>query len=126
MKPKDIFGLAVRLLGLYFLYLALNAVTQMLNSDIFESPDQSGLVSGLVNGLLPVIFDLIVAAWLISGWLIIRMAYPESGKISPQLPAPGKAPQPHPAPPSPQLSEMDLAEKKLASLVEKPGDSAAS
>lgn len=123
MKPKDIFGLAVRLLGLFFLYLALNAVTQILNSDIFEGPVS---VKDIALSLLPAAFDLAVAVWLMGGWLLIRFAYPESAKISGPLPGPGKLPLSHPErPASPQLTEMDLAEKKLASLVEKPKESPA-
>jgi uncharacterized membrane protein (DUF485 family) len=116
MKPKDIFGLAVRLLGLYFLYLGLYAFAQMLNSDVFESPDKSDIV----NGLLPVVFDLLVACWLISGVFIIRWAYRETPKISENVPSAAKRPAPSLEPvPAPGLTGMDRAEKKLEALVEK-------
>jgi hypothetical protein len=120
MKPKDIFGLAVRLLGLYFLYLGLNAITQLLGSDIAElikNPDKTDLI----DGLLPVIFDLVAGCFLLKGGWLIRWAYPETPKISENLPAQIKrtTPAPEPTPPA-QPTGMDQAEKKLAALVEKP------
>jgi hypothetical protein len=117
MKPKDIFGLAVRLLGLYFLYLGLNSLTQLLGSDIVESPDKTDVE----NGLLPVAFDFAVAWWLLAGKSLIRMAYPDGPKIPESLPGPPRQPGPSPEPaPASTLTDMDRAEKKLAALVEKP------
>lgn len=115
--PRDAFGLAVRLVGLYFLYLGLNALTQLLGSDIIENPDKTDVV----NGLLPVAFDLAVGWWLLGGRWLIRRAYPESSKASENLPAQIKRTTPSPeAAPSPELTGMEQAEKKLAALVEKP------
>lgn len=118
MKPKDIFGLAVRLLGLYFLYLGLNALAQMLNSDVFQSPDKSDII----NSLLPVVFYLAVSVALLTARWLERVAYPEPTKTSPLLSQHAKpaAPETTTAP-STDLTDMDRAEKKLASLVEKPG-----
>jgi hypothetical protein len=120
MKPRDIFGLAVRLLGLYFLYLGLNAITQLLSSDIADTvknPDKTDLI----DGLLPILFDLIVGGSLLKGGWLIRWAYPETSKVSENLPAQIKRTTPSPeSVPSPQLTGMDQAEKKLAALVEKP------
>lgn len=115
MKPKDIFGLAVRLLGLFFLYLALKALTQMLDLDLIENPDKTDLI----NDLLPFAFNLVVAAWFIHGGLIIRWAYPESSKItlSPQPKQSAPAPEPVPAP---APAGLDVADARLAALVEKP------
>lgn len=117
MKPRDIFGLAVRLLGLFFLYLGLKAFTQLLDLDLIENPNKTDLI----NDLLPIVFNLIVAGWFIHGALIIRWAYPpESSKIAlPLQPKqPATPPQPVPAPSAP--AAMETAEAKLAALVEKP------
>lgn len=121
MKPKDIFGLAVRGVGLYFLYLGLYGITQFLSSDLIETANKSDIF----YALLPVAFNLIIAFCLLKAWFLVnlvRWAYPESPKLSEHLPAPSPPPQP-PSPasaPAPALSGMEQAEKKLASLVEKP------
>jgi hypothetical protein len=119
MKPKDIFGLAVRILGLYFLYLGLYDITQMLSADIIESPDKKDII----YALLPAVFNIVVASWLMGGGLLIRWAYPETSKVSENLPSQPKRPTPSPEPVAPpEPSGMDQAEKKLAALVEKPKD----
>jgi hypothetical protein len=120
MKPRDIFGLAVRLLGLYFLYLGLSAITQLLGSDVAEmikNPDKTDLI----NGLMPVVFDLVIGCFLLKGGWLIRWAYPESPKASEPLPVSAKR-MASPAVPSPssEPTGMEQAEKKLAALVEKP------
>jgi hypothetical protein len=119
MKPRDIFGLAVRLLGLFFLYLAMKAFTQLLDWDLLQNPDKTDLI----NDVLPLAFDLLVAAWLIHGGLIIRWAYPESSKpalpLQPKQPAPTPGPVP---PPAAAPAAMETAETRLAALVEKPKD----
>ena len=115
MKPRDIFGLAVRLLGLVFLYLGLRAVTPLLDMAAIETASKSDIV----NALLPVIFDLAIAWWLLGGRWLMRRAYPETLKA--------------PEPSTPKLeraalhfaevqepADMDPAEKKLAPLVERP------
>ena len=117
MKPKDIFGLAVRLLGLLFLYFGLRAVIPMLDLELIENPDKNDII----NGLMPIVFNLAIAWWLLGGGLA-RRAYPES-KIS-------ELAQPRPEPvksrpaerPIPELTSMESAEQKLAALVEKPGE----
>ena len=125
MKPKDIFGLAVRLLGLYFLYLGLNALAQMLGSDIINSPEKMDIV----YALLPVVFDLIIGWWLLGGGLLVRRAYPgisagtsaETSRPSENFPSPPNRPASSPGPASsPEPAGLDQAEKKLAALVEKP------
>jgi hypothetical protein len=119
MKPKDIFGLAVRLLGLYFLYLGLNALAQMLGSDVIESPEKMDIV----YALLPVVFEFIIGWWLLGGGLLVRRAYPETARVSENSPSPPGRSTPSPAPiASPESEGMDHAEKKLAALVERPKD----
>ena len=69
---KDIFGLAVRLLGLVFLYLGLRAVTPMLDLGAIETAGKSDLITAI----LPIFFNLAVAWWLLGGGSLIRRAYP--------------------------------------------------
>jgi len=123
MKPKgifeDIFGLAVRLLGLLFLYFGLRAVMPMLDLEIIENPDKNDII----NGLMPVVFNLAIAWWLLGGGLA-RRAYPEpkvSAPVRREQPEPGTA-SARPAQSAPELTGMERAEQKLASLVDKPGD----
>jgi hypothetical protein len=122
MKPKDIFVLAVRLLGLLFLYLGLKAVTPLLGLEVIENPDKNEII----DDLLPVIFNLLVAWWLLSSRLLVRRAYPETSKASDALPAPVRKVTPWQEPiPSAVPNGMDRAEEKLASLVEKSKQSKA-
>ena len=116
MKPKDIFGLAVRLLGLLFLYFGLRSVNPMLDLELIENPDKNDII----NGLMPIVFNLAVAWWLLGGGLT-RRAYPES-KIS-ELAHPRPEPvKPRAERPVPELTSMESAEQKLAALVEKPSE----
>ncbi|HLZ55092.1 MAG TPA: hypothetical protein VKS19_11485 [Verrucomicrobiae bacterium] len=120
---KDIFTLAVRLLGLVFLYLGLSAVPPLLDFGALETAAQSDIVTAI----LPIVFNLAVAWWLLGGELLIRRAYPEARGTS--IPSPAQREDAVPATTSPSLkrtTEMEAADKKLASLVEKPkGDHAA-
>lgn len=117
MKPKDIFGLAVRLLGLLFLYLALKAFTQMLDLDLIQNPDKTDLI----NTLMPAVFNLLVAVFLLHGKLLTRWAYPETKtSLLEQLKQPAPLSHPESVPPPKPAAAMDLAESKLAALVEKP------
>jgi len=122
MKPRDIFGLAIRLMGLFFLYLGLKAVTPMLDLGAVESASKGDIV----NAVLPIVFNLAVAWWLLGGGLLMRRAYPEAPKTSDHSPSQA---EPATASPNPtraqELTDMDRAEKKLASLVEKPKDGSA-
>lgn len=125
MKPKDIFGLAVRLLGLLFLYFGLKSVLPMLDLEIIESPDKTDII----NGFMPVVFNLAIAWWLLGGGLT-RRAYPEPKASEPARLREQSQPQPEPAPartaqPPTKLTGMEQAEQKLAALVDKPGDSRA-
>ncbi|MGH8023206.1 MAG: hypothetical protein ACRED1_06475 [Limisphaerales bacterium] len=129
MKPRDIFGLAVRLLGLLFLYLGLRAVVPLLDVELIENSDKTDLI----DGLMPVVFNLAIAWWLLGGGLV-RRAYPEprSAKSARPQENPEMAPsvreqrdiaaagQPGRFGPS-EVSGMEQAEHKLAALVDRPG-----
>jgi hypothetical protein len=122
MKPKDIFGLAVRLLGLLFLYYGLTRVTPMLDYELIKHPD----TDDIITGLMPVVFYLAIAWWLVGGGLV-RWAYPESKSSQFKASEPERSREgpatPRPAQvSSPQLTGMEQAEQKLAALVEKPDD----
>ena len=75
MKPKEIFNLAVRILGLVFLYQGLTAM-----------PTQLRFLNG-ARGFGELMFLLFLTAWplLIAWWLLrgapllIRVAYPDVG-----------------------------------------------
>jgi len=116
---KDIFTLAVRLLGLVFLYLGLNAVTPLLDFGAIETAARSDLLTAI----LPVVFNLIIAWWLLGGGLLIRRAYPETLGISSPAPAQREDNMSTTASAPPRKSsDLDAADKKLAALVEKPKD----
>ena len=83
MKPIDIFGLAVRLLGLFFLYLGLRTVTSLLDLGAVENASKNDLI----NAILPIVFNLAVAWWLLGGGWLVRRAYPETPKISDRFPS---------------------------------------
>jgi hypothetical protein len=119
MKPRDIFGLAVRLLGVWFLYLGLRGVTLLLDLGAIETASKSDLI----NAILPIAFNLLVAWWLLGGGGLVRRAYPETLKNSDRShsQAEPEAPATH-STRSQELTDMDKAEKKLAPLVEKPKD----
>ena len=119
---KDIFSLAVRLLGLVFLYLGLSAVAPLLALLDF-STIQTANAGDIITAILPIVFNLLVAWWLLGGRWLIRRAYPETSRISPYSPAPKEGAL-SPAMPaqSQRTPDMEVADKKLAALVEKPKD----
>ena len=119
MKPRDIFGLAVRLLGLFFLYLGLRAMSPVLDLEAIGNAGKSDII----NAILPVAFNLLVAWWLLGGGLLMRRAYPDGSRM--QDHSQPQAERTTPAANSAQsqeLTDMDRAEKKLAPLVEKSKD----
>jgi len=117
MKPRDIFGLAVRLLGLYFLYLGLRTMTPLLDLGAIETAGKSDII----NAVLPIVFNLAIAWWLLGGGLLTRRAYPDAPKnYNPSHPQAERAMPAAGSMQSQELTDMAGAEKKLASLVEKP------
>ena len=126
MKPKDIskeiFGLVVRLLGLYFLWTGLNDlnVPALMNLQMLKS-DQTG---DIVTAILPAVLNLAIAWWLLGGKLLIRRAYPETTKINGRHNERFEATPEHPViAPKPahsqELTNMELADKKLESFLPK-------
>lgn len=121
MKPgeifKGIFGLAVRLLGLVFLYFGLSAVPALLDLGAIETAARTDIVSAA----LPIAFNLVVAWWLIGGGFLIRRAYPDAPAFSGYSPGDRKsAAAARSAGAEQEKPDLDLANEKLQSLVEKP------
>jgi hypothetical protein len=118
---RDIFVLAVRLLGLVFLYFGLSAVPPILDFGAIETAEKGDII----NVILPMVFNLAVAWWLLGGGLLIRRAYPEASRIFPHSHAPGEGSAPATKPAQSQETTdmdaaVDAADKKLAPLVGKP------
>jgi hypothetical protein len=123
MKPrdifKDIFSLAVRLLGLVFLYLGLSAVTPLLDFGAIETAGRSDIITAI----LPIAFNLAVAWWLLGGRLLIRRAYPETSRNFLHSGAQGEGTAPATKSGQSQgTTDMDVADKKLAPLVGRSKD----
>jgi hypothetical protein len=76
MKPRDILKLAVRLLGLVFLYQGLQAVPTAVVQFCAAIPSMN---SGMILTSLAITgWPLLVAYWLLRGApLIMRIAYPD-------------------------------------------------
>jgi hypothetical protein len=91
MLSKDMFKLAVQLLGLLFLYHALYAVQPALVQIIDSLPHQVGRDVRVLGsfwkfsgGLFMVGWPLLVAYWLLRGApLIMRLAYPDPPASTP-------------------------------------------
>jgi hypothetical protein len=114
---RDIFGLAVRLLGLVFLYLGLSAVSPLLDFGAL----QTASASDIITSILPIVFNLAVAGWLLTTRWLIRRAYPETTTVYAHSAAQGEGIAPAATSfPSPGTADLDTANKKLAALVEKP------
>lgn len=68
MKPQDIFNLAIRLLGLFFIYSTVQAIPLL-----FSGPP----LQLIVHSLLSAGFYFIIAWWLLGGApLLAHRAYP--------------------------------------------------
>ena len=124
MKPKDTFILAVRLLGLYFLYVGLKDldVPALMDTTVIKGDNPDDIISTA----LPVVFNLAVAWWLLGGSFLIRRAYPEPSRISDRFPSLAEPTAPASKPVQTQaLTDLEAAEKKLEALVGKPKDNQA-
>jgi len=90
MKPKDILQLAVRLLGLVFLYHGLRALPLAVGQIIGSFPRDLSLgipsgfsFRGFLVGVIMAGWPLLVSYWLLRGApLIMRIAYPDSAQNS--------------------------------------------
>lgn len=72
MKAKDIFNLAVRLLGLFFIYLAAREVPV-----IFAQPPDNVMV----HTLLTIGLFIGLGWWMLGGApLLVKRAYPETSQ----------------------------------------------
>lgn len=77
MKPQDVLKLAVRILGLVFLYHGLETLPPAVIQ--FFAAVSSNSFGTILAGLLMVGWPLAVACWLLRGApLIMRIAYPET------------------------------------------------
>jgi len=73
MKPKELFGLAVRLLGLVFLYQGLTAMPIVI--PMMLTNPAGAFLPGILSAGLP----LAIAYWLVSGGgALVRLAYPDA------------------------------------------------
>ncbi|HUA68566.1 MAG TPA: hypothetical protein VMA13_08455 [Candidatus Saccharimonadales bacterium] len=116
---KNIFALAVRLLGLVFLYFGLSAVPPLLDFGAIQTAN----TSDIINAILPIAFNLLIAWWLLGGGLLVRRAYPEVSRIVSPSPTPGETAVQQTKTTLPQRTpDLETAEKKLASLLAKPND----
>lgn len=79
MKPKDIFGLIVRLLGLIFIYESAEKVPTAISYIFSGFKSISGV--GLLSAVIMVGWPLLVAYWLLLGAPpVSRIAYPDEPK----------------------------------------------
>lgn len=118
MKPKELFGLAVRLLGLVFLYFGFKDAPIVMNVPTLMGEEKSDIVAEV----LPVVFNLVVACWLLRSSMLIRWAYPETPKIQEHFHPPADRAASAAQPVQPQVKDLAAAEKKLAALLAKPKD----
>lgn len=81
MKPKDIFQLAVRILGLIFLYQGLTALPSI--APVIFTAFFGGQIVGFMAALLVAVWPLAIAYWLMRGaQFIMCLAYPDTMKTS--------------------------------------------
>jgi hypothetical protein len=74
MKPRDIFGLAVRLIGLIFLYQGLSGVPMAVAAFCPRFPHF--IWTNLFSGIVIVGWPLVVAYWMVRGAPpLMRLAY---------------------------------------------------
>ncbi|MBL9173729.1 MAG: hypothetical protein JNL10_09360 [Verrucomicrobiales bacterium] len=81
MNSKELFRLAIRLLGLGFVYLGLAALPASSSAIL------AGMLGGNLYGFLFTVFTalwpLCVAYWLLRGApLLMQIAYPEASPVS--------------------------------------------
>jgi hypothetical protein len=116
---KDSFNLMVRLLGLYLFYVGLKDLdTPALLDVTVIKVEKTG---DFVSAVLPVIFNLTVAWWLLGSNFLTMRAYPATSQSLNHLRSPSEHKMPVSEPhQTRRLTGMEAAEEKLAVLVGKP------
>jgi hypothetical protein len=118
---KDSFSLAVRLLGLYLFYVGLKDLDTPALLDVTIIKAEK--LSDIVSAVLPVIFNLAVAWWLLGSRVLTKRAYPKPSQSLDHLHSPsGQAVPVSKSHQTQRLTDMEAAEEKLAALVGKPKD----
>jgi len=73
---KNIFALAVKLTGLWFIYLGFRDMPPIL-----QLPTMVGYTTNdIVTAVLPAAFNLLVGWWLVANKFLIRCGYPDNMK----------------------------------------------
>jgi hypothetical protein len=120
---KDSFSLAVRLLGLYLFYVGLKDLDTPALLDVTIIKVEK--LSDIVSAVLPVIFNLAVAWWLLGSRFLTKRAYPKTSQSLDHLYSLSEHAVPVSKPHQTQgLTDMEAAEEILAVLVGKPKDGA--
>ena len=84
MKPKDIFNLIIRLLGIMFLYQAVEKVPLAVSAIFPGFAHFSGV--GFFSALMMVGWPLLVGYWLLRGAPpVARIAYPDEPPTRPSI-----------------------------------------
>ena len=116
---KDIFSLAVRLLGLVFLYLGLSAVTPLPGLQRHPDSQRRRHHHRAFTDSFQSARRLVAAGWPMAD----PPGLPGDIGISPYSPAPEEGALSTTGPAQSQRTpDMEVADKKLAALVEKPKD----
>ena len=116
---KDSFSLTVRLLGLYLFYIGLKDLDTPALLDVTVIKIEK--TSDIVSAILPVIFNLMVAWWLLGSSFLTKRAYPGTSRILDHLQSPSDHVVPVSKPPQSRgLTDMEAAEEKLAVLIGAP------
>jgi len=120
---KDSFSLAVRLLGLYLFYVGLKDLDTPALLDVTIIRVEK--LSDIVTAVLPVIFNLTVAWWLLGSRFLTKRAYPETLRTLDHSQSPAEHVVKVSNPKQSQgVTDMEAAEEKLAVLVGKPKECA--
>jgi hypothetical protein len=118
---KDTFNLMVRLLGLYLFYVGLKDLDTpaLLDVTVIEVEKPGDFISAV----LPVIFNLTIAWWLLGSKFLTMRAYPATSQSSDHLRSPSEEKTPISEPhQTRRLTDMEAAEDRLAALVGKSKD----
>ena len=114
---KESFHLAVKLLGLLFLYDGLKdlSVPALMDLTIIKGDT----ADDVFNAILSASFNLIVAWWLLGNKSLVRRAYPAASRILNNPPSVAEPPMTPVTTSQPRESDMEAVERKLAELLYK-------